>query len=120
MKKECIAMLLAGGQGLGKTSWLRNLVPPELRDYLFTGNVNPYSKGFPQMMVDCLLIVIDEMSGQSYADLNRLKALTSTGVIYLRRPYGHYAETQIRHASFAATVNDLQSCLLYTSDAADE
>lgn len=49
------------------------------------------------------------MSGQSYADLNRLKALTSTGVIYLRRPYGHYAETQIRHASFAATVNDLQS-----------
>ena len=107
--KECIAMLLAGGQGLGKTSWLRNLVPPELRDYLFTGNVNPYSKGFPQMMVDCLLIVIDEMSGQSYADLNRLKALTSTGVIYLRRPYGHYAETQIRHASFAATVNDLQS-----------
>ena len=81
----------------------------ELRDYLFTGNVNPYSKGFPQMMVDCLLIVIDEMSGQSYADLNRLKALTSTGVIYLRRPYGHYAETQIRHASFAATVNDLQS-----------
>ena len=36
-------------------------------------------------MVDCLLIVIDEMSGQSYADLNRLKALTSTGVIYLRR-----------------------------------
>ena len=45
------------------------------------------------MMVDCLLIVIDEMSGQSYADLNRLKALTSTGVIYLRRPYGHYAET---------------------------
>lgn len=102
-------LLLAGGQGLGKTSWLRNLVPPELRDYLFTGNVNPYSKGFPQMMVDCLLIVIDEMSGQSYADLNRLKALTSTGVIYLRRPYGHYAETQIRHASFAATVNDLQS-----------
>ena len=98
-------LLLAGGQGLGKTSWLRNLVPPELRDYLFTGNVNPYSKGFPQMMVDCLLIVIDEMSGQSYADLNRLKALTSTGVIYLRRPYGHYAETQIRHAS----------CLLYTS-----
>ena len=66
-------LLLAGGQGLGKTSWLRNLVPPELRDYLFTGNVNPYSKGFPQMMVDCLLIVIDEMSGQSYADLNRLK-----------------------------------------------
>ena len=94
---------------MSKTSWLRNLVPPELRDYLFTGNVNPYSKGFPQMMVDCLLIVIDEMSGQSYADLNRLKALTSTGVIYLRRPYGHYAETQIRHASFAATVNDLQS-----------
>ena len=66
-------LLLAGGQGLGKTSWLRNLVPPELPDYLFTGNVNPYSKGFPQMMVDCLLIVIDEMSGQSYADLNRLR-----------------------------------------------
>lgn len=101
-------LLLAGGQGLGKTSWLRNLVPPELRDYLFTGNVNPYSKGFPQMMVDCLLssstIVRPELRRS-----DRLKALTSTGVIYLRRPYGHYAETQIRHASFAATVNDLQS-----------
>lgn len=102
-------LLLAGGQGLGKTSWLRNLVPPELRDYLFTGNIDPYSKDFQQMMADCLLIVIDEMSGQSYAELNRLKALTSNGVIYQRRPYGHYAETQIRHASFAATVNDLHS-----------
>lgn len=102
-------LLLAGGQGLGKTSWLRNLVPPELRDYLFTGNIDPYSKDFQQMMADCFLIVIDEMSGQSYAELNRLKALTSNGVIYQRRPYGHYAETQIRHASFAATVNDLHS-----------
>lgn len=102
-------LLLAGGQGLGKTSWLRSLVPPELRDYLFVGNIDPYSKDFQQMMADCLLIVIDEMSGQSYAELNRLKALTSNGVIYQRRPYGHYAETQIRHASFAATVNDLHS-----------
>ena len=102
-------LLLAGGQGLGKTSWLRNLVPPELRDYLFTGNIDPYSKDFQEMMADCFLIVIDEMSGQSYAELNRLKALTSNGVIYQRRPYGHYAETQIRHASFAATVNDLHS-----------
>ncbi|WP_165154082.1 VapE domain-containing protein [Parabacteroides sp. ZJ-118] len=102
-------LLLVGGQGLGKTSWLRNLVPPELRDYLFTGNVDPYSKDFKQMMADCFLIVIDEMSGQSYADLSRLKALASNGVIYQRRPYGRYAETQMRRASFAATVNDLHS-----------
>ena len=72
-------LLLAGGQGLGKTSWLRNLVPPELRDYLFTGNIDPYSKDFQQMMADCLLIVIDEMSGQSYAELNRLKRSPPTG-----------------------------------------
>lgn len=101
-------LLLSGEQGLGKTTWLRNLVPPALKLYVYSGNLDPSSKDSSLMMSDCFLIVLDELSGQSRMELNRLKALITKDSVRERRPYARNAETYTRRASFAATVNDNQ------------
>ncbi|WP_293714620.1 VapE domain-containing protein [uncultured Parabacteroides sp.] len=99
-------LMLSGAQGLGKTTWLRNLVPPRLRGYVYSGNLDPTAKDSSLMMSDCFLIILDELSGQSRTELNRLKALITKNSVYERRPYARNAETYVRRASFAATVND--------------
>lgn len=107
-KENHTVLLLSGGQGLGKTTWLRNLVPPQLRQYVYSGNIDPSAKDSSLLMSDCFLIILDELSGQSRAELNRLKALITKDAVHERRPYARNAETYSRRASFAATVNDSQ------------
>ena len=101
-------LLLSGAQGVGKTTWLRNLVPPVLRNYVFSGNLDPTAKDSSLLMSNCFLIILDELSGQSRVELNQLKALITKDSILERRPYARNAETFVRCASFAATVNDSQ------------
>ena len=101
-------LLLSGGQGLGKTTWCRNLVPPELHQYVYSGNLDPASKDASLLLSDCFLILLDELSGQSRMELNRLKAMITKNSVHERRAYAHNSETYERRASFAATVNDSQ------------
>ncbi len=101
-------LLLSGAQGLGKTTWLRNLVPPALRDYMYSGNLDPSDKDTSLLMSDCFLVILDELSGQSKMELNRMKAMITKDAILERRPYARNAESFVRRASFAATVNDSQ------------
>lgn len=101
-------LLLSGDQGLGKTTWCRNLVPPELHQYTYSGNIDPSSKDCSLLLSDCFLIVLDELSGQSRPELNRLKTMITKDYIRERRAYARNAETYERRASFAATVNDSQ------------
>ena len=107
-KANHTVLLLSGAQGLGKTTWLRNLVPPVLRNYVYSGNLDPTAKDSSLLMSDCFLIILDELSGQSRVELNQLKALITKDSILERRPYARNAETFVRRASFAATVNDSQ------------
>ena len=107
-KANHTVLLLSGAQGLGKTTWLRNLVPPVFRNYVYSGNLDPTAKDSSLLMSDCFLIILDELSGQSRVELNQLKALITKDSILERRPYARNAETFVRRASFAATVNDSQ------------
>lgn len=107
-KANHTVLLLSGVQGLGKTTWLRNLVPPVLRNYVYSGNLDPTAKDSSLLMSDCFLIILDELSGQTRVELNQLKALITKDSILERRPYARNAEAFVRRASFAATVNDSQ------------
>lgn len=107
-KENHSVLLLSGDQGLGKTTWCRNLVPPELRQYVYSGNLDPASKDASLLLSDCYLIILDELSGQSRMELNRLKAMITKNFVRERRAYARNAEMYERRASFAATVNDSQ------------
>ena len=101
-------LLLSGEQGIGKTTWCRHLVPPSLSEYIYTGNLDPSSKDAMLLLSDCFLIILDELSGQSRMELNRLKVMITKNTVRERRAYARNAETYTRRASFLATVNDSQ------------
>ena len=101
-------LLLSGEQGIGKTTWCRHLVPPALSGYVYSGNLDPSSKDALLLLSDCFLIILDELSGQSRMELNRLKVMITKNTVRERRAYARNAETYTRRASFLATVNDSQ------------
>lgn len=101
-------LLLSGEQGIGKTTWCRHLVPPALSEYVYSGNLDPSSKDASLLLSDCFMIILDELSGQSRMELNRLKAMITKDAVRERRAYARNAEVYVRRASFVATVNDSQ------------
>ena len=99
-------LVIVGGQGIGKTTWLGSLMPKELRQYKFHGVVNPDNKDTLVMLSDKALIIIDELDSMSNKHLGLMKDIITKPFIVVRRPYGHTADNLPRRASFAASVNN--------------
>lgn len=98
-------LVLTGGQGIGKSTWLRNIIPPILQDYIYSGNINPSNKDSTVLMSDKLLINLDEMASLSKKNLDAFKEMVTKGVITERRAYAHFAEDYVRRASFVGSAN---------------
>lgn len=99
-------LVLVGGQGIGKTKWTETLVPEPLKDYYYSGNVNPGDKDSAINLSECFLINLDELGNLNKGDLNSLKQLITQSSIRVRRPYATLAEKMPRRASFIGSVNN--------------
>ena len=100
------ALVLFGGQGLGKTTWLDNLVPRKLSEYKHSGFVNPKNKDTFVALSEKMLINIDELEALRANEIGAFKEMVTLPSINIRRVYGHYTEHMPRRASFAASTND--------------
>jgi predicted P-loop ATPase len=98
-------LILTGGQGLGKTTWLRNLIPSQLKDYYFSGNINPNNKDTTLLMSDKLIINLDELASLNKKQVEAFKEMITKTTITERRAYAHYTEDYIRRASFVGSSN---------------
>lgn len=98
-------LVFTGAQGLGKTTWLNNLVPKELGSYHFTGAINPNNKDSQIQLAENMLINIDELQGLRANDIEALKALITSKDIKIRRPYAEYHNNMPHRASFVGSVN---------------
>ncbi len=98
-------IVFAGQQGLGKTTWILNLLPAELKAYCFSGTINPNNKDTLVHLSETALINMDELENLNRSELGALKELITKTGIRLRRPYGFTTETMPRRASFAGSVN---------------
>lgn len=101
-------IVFTGEQGLGKTTWHMNLVPPQLRYYRFSGTVKPGNRDSIVHMAECLLINLDELESLNKAELGDLKEMITKGHIRLRRAYHRTVENYTRRASFCGSVNKSQ------------
>ncbi len=101
-----VCLVLTGEQGKFKTTWLDNLCPKELRNYLFTGKIDPQSKDVMTLIAECLFVNIDDqLKALNKRDENELKNLITTPAVKYRRPYDVYIEDYPHLASFMASVN---------------
>ncbi|MBD2701873.1 virulence protein [Spirosoma sp. BT702] len=101
-------IVLSGQQGIGKTTWIENLVPADLKPYLYSGTVNPDNKDTLIQLAECLLINLDELENLNKSEIGALKELITKTQINVRRPYGHNTEVLPRRASFIGSVNSAQ------------
>ena len=101
-------IVLAGGQGTGKTTWIECLVPELLRNYAFLGTVDPGNKDTLVHLAECMLINLDELENLSKSEIGALKSLITQGTINIRRPYARGSERLVRRASFAGSINSRQ------------
>jgi predicted P-loop ATPase len=98
-------LIFTGSQGVGKTTWMQNLIPKQLKDYYYAGAINPSSSDSKIQLAENMLINIDELQGLRYGIMEELKALITTKEIKVRRPYASIHEVLPHRASFVGSAN---------------
>lgn len=99
-------IVFTGKQGAGKTTWMKRLMPKSLDKYYYGGSINPGNKDTEIQLSENLLINLDELDNLSRKNISNLKEIITKPSIKIRRPYGTYAETMPRRASFMGSVNN--------------
>lgn len=105
-----LVLILYSGQGKGKSSWIRHLLPPELKEYYRNGMIDPGSKDDLLLLSTRLLINMEEFEGARQGDIAGLKRIITQESVTERKVYDVQADTFVRHASFIASTNNRQ-CL---------
>jgi hypothetical protein len=99
-------IIMSGGQGIGKSTFIKNMLPKELRDYAFSGMINPTSKDALIHLSERLIIDLDELSSLTKRGNNEIKELITKSSVKIRRPYGRITDNLPRRASFIGSIND--------------
>ena len=98
-------LVFCGSQGIGKTTWVLNLIPNKLKDYVFSGYLQPHNKDSTLLLSECALINLDELEGLNKGEIDSLKEMITKPQIKVRRPYASSSEVLTRRASFAGSIN---------------
>lgn len=101
-------IVFSGKQGLGKTTWIEKLMPKSLKEYIFSGTINPSNKDTLIHLAECMLINLDELENLNRTEIGSLKEIITKTHIRMRKAYGHNNENMPRRASFAGSVNTAQ------------
>lgn len=100
-----LVLLLKGKQGIGKTRWLRSLIPAELKQYCYEGAFNPAAKEDGRLLAERMLIILDEFDITSDRQMDAFKSVVSSEFVTVKKAYSGYTEDKPRLASFAGTTN---------------
>ena len=102
---ECVPTLI-GSQGCGKTTFVRRLLPPQLRQY-YLDHLNLSNKFDKEMaLTNNLLVNLDELEAIRPSQHAALKQTLSKSVVNGRPIFGRVQEDRPRFASFVATTNN--------------
>lgn len=101
-------LVLIGRQGIYKTTWLNNLLPPELRRYFYLkSNSRNINKDDILTLSEFAIVCLEELDEMEGRDVNQLKALTTMRCVNERAAYAHFKEVRQHIASFCGTSNNI-------------
>lgn len=98
-------MLLHSPQGIGKTSFIRRLLPPELSHYYRNSMLNLTRADHVLQMSSNLIINLDEFDSIPAAQWSDLKRMITQEVVTERKAYDIQTDNYVRRASFIASTN---------------
>lgn len=101
-------LIFIGKQGGYKTTWFRNLLPPELRSYFYTKtNSSRFNKDDLFTLSEFALMCFEEIESMTRSEMNHLKALVTLDTVNERAAYGRNKERRPHIASFCGTGNNV-------------
>lgn len=103
-------LTLQGPQGIGKTTWIRRLVPDSMMQnelVLLGHHLDPGSKDSQITAVSHWIVEIGELDSSFRKDVARLKGFITTSKDKVRRPYAKADSEYPRRTVFCATVNEV-------------
>lgn len=101
------ALIIVGEkQNSGKSSWIRFLCPPRLKDYM-AENIST-DKDSLIAICENFLVNLDELATLSKLEINALKSIFSKDRVKVRIPYGRKAISMPRTASFIGSTNNIE------------
>ena len=109
-----LVLTLCGNQGVGKTRFLRALIPKDLKSYFEEGltldtSSNGGGKDSQLLALSSWIVELGELDGTvSRSGAAQLKAFLSQRHDKIRKPYGKSVVKKIRQTSFCASVNHSQ------------
>lgn len=98
-------IVLIGEQGIGKSTWLKRILPDDLKDYLGTSLMLADAKDTAIQLSECGLIIEDELDTLCKKDQAMLKSVIASPGSRTRKPYARLHSRLIRRASLISSVN---------------
>lgn len=92
------------GQNIGKTTWIRNLCPPILSNYI-KDDLPKDEKDAKIALTQNFIVNLDELASLSRQEINTLKSLFSADKIKVRFPYDKKEIVVKRVANFIGSTN---------------
>lgn len=102
-----VMLLFVGGQGTGKTTFLNNLTPPRLYNYLFTGHIQTdLDRQTADLLAEKFIINIDDQLQRIFdKDFDKIKGIISASSVTNRKAYRRDEKKRDRIANFVGSVN---------------
>ena len=99
-------LVFRGGQGIGKTSICRKLIPKQIFEYYSEQAIDRATNDTLKQLSTNFIINFDELGGMIKKDPEGFKKLSSTTVMKMRMAYKELEESYTRIASFLGTTNE--------------
>lgn len=102
-----MVLIFTGPQGTYKSTFFRELLPPELRDY-FLSKTDPLrmDKDARLALSEFALICLEEIGTMTPRELDTIKGIITQTIVTERAPYQHSKESRPHIASFCGTSNE--------------
>ena len=101
-----LVLVLLGGQGKGKTRWLRRLAPAYMGAVLDSVIMDTKNKDDVLKVIKHWIVELGELDATfKKSDIEAIKAFITSQSDVIRPPYGREAQTFPRRTVFCATVN---------------
>ncbi len=102
--KQCFVLVQSTHDG-GKSTWCRNMCPPELQDF-FKENFPENEKDARICLAENWVVSLDELADMDKRQINTLKSWFSTDAVKERRAFGKNNTRMERLASFFGNTNN--------------
>lgn len=105
-KASPLTLVLTGGeQGIGKSTFIKGILPDDLYTYSIEGKIDLNNKDSLYRMATSLIMVDEEFGGKSVKDDQEFKAVSEIDRITLRRAYGRRDVNVLRICGLAGSSN---------------